>query len=120
MTSSTSDEVLARLVSGLDKAATRQRYGLAAVAVTRVLNHAADAATCTRLTQFVETELTTSDWRARWSPTYYKVSNLYYVVLVPKPADPTPLAPGEVYIDLRWSGVYVPDGQYKVLARIAS
>lgn len=119
-TQTASNQILARLVSGTDKAATRQRYGLPAVAVTRVLNDSADAAICTRLTRFVGTELTTSDWRTRWIPTYYKVNNLYYVVLVPKPEDPAPLAPGEVYIDLRWSSVYVLDGQLNVRARLAA
>lgn len=113
-----SDQIVADLVRSPERAATRQKLGLPALAVTRVLNDSQDAALCSRITQIVETRTSNRDWRTRWNPSYYKVNNLYYIVLARKPNN-EPAPAGKVYIDLRWTPVYVLDSNLNVIGGIA-
>ncbi|HEX2204104.1 MAG TPA: hypothetical protein VHG91_12425 [Longimicrobium sp.] len=112
-------QIATRLASAPDYADTRQKYGLPTSTVMRILNDSADAATCGRITAFVDTMTPNADWRTRWSPAYYRVGALYYVVLTPKPISTAPPPPGKVDIDLSWSGLYVLDSSFNLVAGLA-
>lgn len=112
-------QIAARLASAPDYADIRQKHGLPASTVMRVLTDSADAAVCGRITAFVNSMTPNADWRTRWLPAYYRVGSLYYVVLVPKPEPTAPPPPGKVHIDLSWSGLYVLDSSLNLVAGMA-
>ncbi|HEX2220874.1 MAG TPA: hypothetical protein VHG35_18905 [Gemmatimonadales bacterium] len=86
-----SNQLVADLVRSPDRAATRQKLGLPALAITRVLNDSQDATVCSRISQFVETRTSNRE----------------------------PVPAGKVYIDLRWTPVYVLDSNLNMVAGLA-
>lgn len=102
-------------------ASTRANAGVpsALPADVRLLSGTADAETCKSIRRWASSHRNdNSSHPVRYSPTFYQVGELYYVVFTREPEHRTP-RPGRVVVRLGWSSLYILDSEFKLVSSAA-